>query len=101
MLYNLDGIFDTFGGNTMNDMIRIDDEYIKWLKNIKNRFKKTQIKAAIKVNEEMLRFYWSLGRDIVEMQAESKWGSSFFDTSGSATVYSMENSGSTGQCARA
>ena len=64
----------------MNDMIRIDDEYIKWLKNIKNRFKKTQIKAAIKVNEEMLRFYWSLGRDIVEMQAESKWGSAFFDT---------------------
>lgn len=45
-----------------------------------DRFKKTQIKAAIKVNEEMLRFYWSLGRDIVEMQAESKWGSSFFDT---------------------
>lgn len=80
MLYNLDGIFNTFGGNTMNDMIRIDDEYIKWLKNIKNRFKKTQIKAAIKVNEEMLRFYWSLGRDIVEMQAESKWGSAFFDT---------------------
>lgn len=75
-----EGIFNTFGGNTMNDMIRIDDEYIKWLKNIKNRFKKTQIKAAIKVNEEMLRFYWSLGRDIVEMQAESKWGSSFFDT---------------------
>lgn len=75
-----DGIFNTFGGNTMNDMIRIDDEYIKWLKNIKNRFKKTQIKAAIKVNEEMLRFYWSLGRDIVEMQAESKWGSAFFDT---------------------
>lgn len=32
-----------------------------------DRFKKTQIKAAIKVNEEMLRFYWSLGRDIVEM----------------------------------
>ena len=28
----------------------------------------------------MLRFYWSLGRDIVEMQAESKWGSAFFET---------------------
>lgn len=22
----------------------------------------------------MLRFYWSLGRDIVELKAESKWG---------------------------
>lgn len=64
----------------MNDMIRIDDEYIKWLKIVKDRFKGTQIKAAIKVNDEMLRFYWSLGRDIVEMQAESKWGSAFFET---------------------
>ncbi len=64
----------------MNDMIRIDGEYIEWLKNIKSRFKMTQIKASIKVNDEMLRFYWSLGRDIVEKQAESKWGSAFFDT---------------------
>jgi len=73
-------IRNVFGGNTMNDMIRIDNEYIEWLKTIKNRFRKTQIKAAIKINEEMLKFYWSLGRDIVEKQAESKWGSAFFDT---------------------
>lgn len=38
----------------MNEMIRIDDEYIKWLKIVKDRFKGTQIKAAIKVNDEML-----------------------------------------------
>lgn len=71
---------NSFGGNTMNDMIRIDDEYIEWLKNIKSRFKMTQIKASIKVDDEMLRFYWSLGKDIVEKQAESKWENSFFDT---------------------
>ena len=40
----------------------------------------TQIKASIKVDDEMLRFYWSLGKDIVEKQAESKWENSFFDT---------------------
>jgi predicted nuclease of restriction endonuclease-like (RecB) superfamily len=34
-----------------------------------------QIKAATKVNQEMLMFYWSLGKDIVEMKVESKWGS--------------------------
>ena len=26
----------------------------------------------------MLKFYWSLGRDIVTMQAENKWGNKFF-----------------------
>lgn len=36
---------------------------------------KSQIKAAVKVNSEVLRFYWSLGRDIVTLKAESKWGS--------------------------
>lgn len=59
------------GGNTMDNMIRIDNDYISWLKHIKKRFKHTQIKASIKVNDEMLRFYWSIGKDIVTMQAES------------------------------
>lgn len=37
-------------GNIMNNMIGVDNEYIEWLKNVKNRFKNTQIRAAIKVN---------------------------------------------------
>lgn len=64
----------------MNDMIRIDGEYVEWLIAIKKRFQATQIKASIKVNDEILRFYWSLGKDIVEKQAESRWGTAFFET---------------------
>ena len=58
-------------------MIRIDKDYVEWLKHVKKRFKNTQIKASIKVNDELLRFYWSIGKDIVNMQAESKWGGAF------------------------
>ena len=43
------------------------------------RYQRSQIKAATSVNSEMLAFYWSLGRDIVTMNSESKYGSSFFD----------------------
>ncbi len=32
----------------------------------------------MKVNTEMLKFYWSLGRDIVALKAEARWGSKFF-----------------------
>lgn len=64
----------------MDNMIRIDKDYIEWLKHVKKRFKNTQIKASIKVNDELLRFYWSIGKDIVNMQAESKWGGAFFET---------------------
>lgn len=57
-----------------------DEEYNNWLKELKNRFKKSQIKAAVKVNSELIRFYWSLGRDIVIMKSEAKWGSKFYET---------------------
>ena len=54
-------------------------EYASWFEDLKSRYKKSQIKAAIKVNNELLEFYWSLGRDIVEKNAEEKWGSGIID----------------------
>ena len=55
----------------------LDTDYAQWIKELSSRYRKSQIKAAVKVNEEMLRFYWELGRDIAEMKAESRWGSGF------------------------
>lgn len=55
----------------------LDPEYIHWINELCSRFRRSQIKAAVKVNEEMLRFYWELGRDILLKQAEKKWGSKF------------------------
>ena len=56
-----------------------DKEYVKWLSDIKQRLAQSQVKAAVKVNMAMLEFYWSLGRDIVQMKVESKWGSGLFN----------------------
>lgn len=56
-----------------------DPIYIQWLSAVKSRFHQSQIKAAVRVNSAMLEFYWSLGRDIVVMKAESNWGSGFFN----------------------
>ena len=42
----------------------INPEYSEWIKSISLNFKQCQIKAASKVNEEMLLFYWNLGKDI-------------------------------------
>lgn len=55
----------------MSQLIKIDKEYAKWIKSVGVRFRGMQIKAATKVNQEMLRFYWLLGKDMVEMRAES------------------------------
>lgn len=55
--------------------VKLDDDYIQWIQDVKQRFRKTQIKAAVKVNSEQLLFNWQLGRDLVIRKAEEKWGS--------------------------
>lgn len=55
----------------------LDLDYSLWIQDLSKRYRRSQVKASIKVNVEMLKFYWSLGRDIVAMKAESRWGSKF------------------------
>ena len=63
----------------MSNLLSTDVEYKQWLQSLSQRFRQSQIKAAVKVNQELLAFYWELGKDIVEMNAESRWGSGFIE----------------------
>jgi len=51
-----------------------DKTYSNWLKELKQKVLLVQIKAAVKVNSELLQFYWDLGQDIVDKQKNAKWG---------------------------
>ena len=51
--------------------------YLDWLHGLANRYRASQIKAATAVNSEMIKFYWSLGADIVRMEPDQTWGSKF------------------------
>lgn len=55
-----------------------ENNYHAWVKEVGDRFRKSQVRAATKVNEESLRFYWSVGRDIVLKQYTNIYGSGFF-----------------------
>ena len=55
--------------------VKIDQEYVQWLNEIKARYRNAQIKASIRINVEQLLFNWQLGRDLVVRKAEEKWGS--------------------------
>ena len=57
--------------------LNLNNEYKSWLKDIKQKVLKTQLKAAIQVNSTLLVFYWELGEDIVRRQAEANWGDGF------------------------
>ena len=58
----------------MRSNLIFDKAYKDWLADIKARVRNAQIKAAVKVNTELLDLYWWLGGDIVEKQKKSKWG---------------------------
>jgi predicted nuclease of restriction endonuclease-like (RecB) superfamily len=61
----------------MTSDLAINKEYKAWLTEIKLRIRTVQIKAAVSVNSELLRFYWGLGSDIVAKQTNFKWGDGF------------------------
>ena len=62
----------------MSKLLSADNSYRDWIQEVSQRFRQSQLKAAIKVNDEMLRFYWSLGRDISRMSEIAKYGTGFY-----------------------
>lgn len=54
-------------------------EYKEWIKELKERLLKAQVKASVAVNKELHNFYWELGAGIVEKQEGALWGSSFLN----------------------
>jgi predicted nuclease of restriction endonuclease-like (RecB) superfamily len=59
--------------------MRIEPSYITFFSEIKGKIQTAQIKASIKVNEELLRLYWELAQMIVAKQKESNWGDNFIE----------------------
>lgn len=61
------------------DSIVAGKEYAQLLGTLKDRFRRSQIKAAVKVNTTMLEFYWEMGHDVARLYENAKYGSAFFD----------------------
>jgi predicted nuclease of restriction endonuclease-like (RecB) superfamily len=63
----------------MGNIIRFDAQYSQWLKDICTRFRQSQIKAACRVNQELLKFYWELGKEISIKKKENSYGKDFYN----------------------
>ena len=57
--------------------IVVNGDYAAWIESLSARYRESQIKAAVAVNTEMLKFYFGLGRDITLMEKGQPWGSGF------------------------
>ncbi|BCE02798.1 PDDEXK nuclease domain-containing protein [Marinicellulosiphila megalodicopiae] len=56
-----------------------DKDYKSWLTQLKKTFVQTRLQASVRVNQELLQFYWQLGEQIVEKQQSSTWGDGFLN----------------------
>ncbi len=61
----------------MSDSIVKNKDYKALIQDIKQRIQSAQIKAAVSVNQELLRLYWYLARRIVKQQKQTAWGDGF------------------------
>lgn len=48
--------------------------YGTFLEDLKHRIRSAQVQAMTKVNEELIRLYWEIGREITERQEKEGWG---------------------------
>jgi len=66
--------------SNLSNVFLLDQDYKKFLIDVKNRLKITQLRAASAVNTHVTQFYWQLGNDILQMQSNKKhWGSKFIE----------------------
>lgn len=57
-----------------NMTLASNSDFSSWVSQLKKDIRTTQIKAAIRVNSELLRLYWRMGADICEKQKSASWG---------------------------
>lgn len=53
--------------------------YGELLEQLKDRVRTAQVRAARAANTELLRLYWSIGRDILDRQQHAGWGGKIID----------------------
>ena len=64
----------------MSELFKADNEYKEWIAGISTDFRRSQIRASMKINDEMLRFYWKLGKGISSMSEQFGYGTRFYKT---------------------
>lgn len=56
-----------------------DEDYRRWLTELKQRVELARARAAASVNRELVTLYWQIGSDILERQERQGWGAKVID----------------------
>ena len=59
--------------------LTVNPDYGKFLADLKTKIRSAQIKAALSVNNQLIRLYWEIGQEILKKQKEAGWGAKIID----------------------
>jgi predicted nuclease of restriction endonuclease-like (RecB) superfamily len=59
--------------------ISLTGEYAQTLAGLKRQIQEAKLKAAISLNQELLRLYWTIGKTIIDKQENSGWGTKLIE----------------------
>lgn len=54
--------------------LSLPESYDDFLRDLKERIRSAQVKAALAVNQELILLYWQIGREILSRQQQAGWG---------------------------
>lgn len=63
----------------MSRLMKTNGDYAAWVFDLKERYRRSQIKASVAVNTVVQEFYWSIGFDIASRDAENVYGARFYE----------------------
>ena len=61
-------------------MLLVDEKFKRWIEDLSKNYQKAQIKAAIHVNSELIKFYYELGEEISKTSFKATYGNKFYKT---------------------
>ena len=62
-----------------NNSLALPADYAEWLASLKQRIKGARQRALLAANNEQIRLYHDIGRDIVDRQSRQGWGAKVID----------------------
>jgi hypothetical protein len=65
--------------NENNTILSFDKDYRVFLTQLKEKVRKTQLKASITANTIIIEFYWELGKEIVRLDLANHWGAKLIE----------------------
>lgn len=63
----------------MTNSLQLPADYQVFLQSLKSRIRTAQVRAAFAVNHELVRLYWTIGKDILAKQGSEGWGTGVID----------------------